>query len=381
MVNVINMFRKPKPLVPYQSPRARTMVFFKEQDEAVSKLKQPLLEHKMTDFFGKPEKTKATRLKDGEGRVFVVMSGSGQRFWAYLGFLYVLDRCKIPISAYIGTSGGALASMLADLEYDYESVMRTLEGHMEYLFYDFDFGALLRLKSINRGKRVREYIKKSLPDRSSNFSTHLWFYVVATAINVYENVSSGLAYRRFAPIVFGSGFTEKFSVADALYASMCLPNFEPIVAEENLKLYGVNESGKKVEYITGNKEVGFTYLVDGGYTSHKPIEVAVHLYNPEKDMIIFITPTGDLKPLEVTLLNSIFTMPLSVDLYGEFIRKVWNFENENIMFVYLQDWVADKYDITNVSLNDFSKIRMLYAAGQYAAEKWLYHYYKTTFFI
>jgi len=381
MVNIIKMFRKPKPLVPYQYPRARTRVFIEKQKEIVSKLKQPLLEHKMTDFFGKIDKTKATKLKDGEGRVFVMMSGAGQRFWAYLGFLYVLDKHDIPISAYIGTSGGALAGMLAALEYDYEEVIKNLDGHMEYLFYDFDFGALLKLKNIMKGKRIREYIQESLTKKTRDFSHISGFYAVATAINIYENVGSGLAYRRFAPVVFGAGFTENFPVADALYASMCLPNFEPIIAEENTRLYGISENGKKVEYITENKEVGLTYLVDGGYTSHKPIEVAINLYNPEKDIIILITPTGDFKPLNVSLINSFFTLPLAVDMEGEFSRKMKNFENENIMIVYLQDWVAERYDITNIATNDFSKIKMLYDAGREAAVRWMHHYYGISLFI
>jgi predicted acylesterase/phospholipase RssA len=381
MVNIINMLRKPKPLVPYEYPRARRMVSLKEQEKIVSKLKEPLLEHRMTDFFGRVDKTMATKMKEGPGKVFVVMSGAGQRFWAYLGFLHALDKHNIPISAYIGTSGGALAGMLAALEYDYEEVIKKLDGHMEYLFYDFDFSALLKLKNVCRGERIREYIRKSLSRPSLDFSNGLDFYVVATAINIYEKVGSSFAYRRFAPVVFGKGFTENFPVADGLYASICLPNFEPIVAEENIRFYGVNESGKKVEYISGNKEVGLTYLVDGGYTSHKPVEVAVHLYNPEEDMIILLTPTGDFKPEKVNLINSFFTLPLSIDIESEFSRKMKNFENENIMVVYIQDWVSGEYDITNVRPNDFSKIRMLYDAGKEAAIRWLYHYYGISLFI
>lgn len=381
MVNILNMLIKPEPLIPYECARARTRVMIDDQEKIISKFKQPLLEHKMTDFFGRVDKTKATRLKDEDGKIFVAMSGAGQRFWAYLGFLYNLDQHNIPISVYVGTSGGALAGMLAALEYDYEEVIKKLDGRMEYLFYDFDLIDLLRLKNIHKGGRIKNYIRESLPNSVSDFTNAMDFYVVASAVNIFLRRHGGmLVHKNIAPVVFGNGFSEDFPVWDGVYASMCLHNFEPVVVEKEKKLYGVSEEGEKIEMLSGNKELGLTYLVDGGYTSHKPIEVAVNLYNSEKDVILFLTPTGDFKPLNVNLINRFFTLPLAVDMEGEFIRKMKNFENENIMLVYIQDWIADMYDIANIAVNDFSKIRTLYDAGRRAAGRWMYHYFGVSLF-
>ncbi|MEM4194838.1 MAG: patatin-like phospholipase family protein [Candidatus Anstonellales archaeon] len=382
MVNIIRMLRKPEPLVPYDYPRAITRMRISEQEERIAVFKKPLLDHTQTDFFGRVDKTRAVKLKEGDGRIFVVMSGAGQRFWAYLGFLQALDQHNIPISVYIGTSGGALASMLAALEYYYEDVIEKLDGHMEYLFYDFDFGALLKGKNIHKGERIINYIRESLPERMRYFSYASNFYAVASAVNVFLRHPNGaLEYKKIAPVVFGAGFTEDFPIEEGVYASMCLPNFEPVVVEESKKLFGVSEAGKKYELISGNRELGMTYLVDGGYTSHKPLEVAVNLYDPEKDVILFLTPSADFKPLNINLINSLFTLPLTVDMEGEFSRKMKNFADENIMVVYLQDWVADDYDITNIKPNDFSKIRLLYNAGKSAAEGWMYHYWGISLFI
>ncbi|MHC4077384.1 MAG: patatin-like phospholipase family protein [Planctomycetota bacterium] len=153
-------------------------------------------------------------------RVVLVLGGGGMRGWTHIGVLRALERLGLKVDEVIGTSMGAVMGAL------FASGMNSVaieEAAAEFSVKDYFKLNLLKFlvkgyrhASVYKGKAFMETVQKLLPQQGFDELKIPFF------CNALSLTSGVMQY-------FGLPEARRMPVADAVYASSCLPGiFEPL---------------------------------------------------------------------------------------------------------------------------------------------------------
>jgi len=185
-------------------------------------------------------------------KVVLVLSGGGMRGMAHIGVIQAIESLGIQIAEYVGASIGSFIGAMAASGMSGGEIEEVARRVKKKDALDFNFWGLLwrrgKITSIYRGKRLHDFIKKTLPVDSFDELVKP-FFANAVNINTGMNIFWGLERFRDIPL------------HDAVYASCAIPGLFP------------------------PKKIGGEYYVDGGVVDPLPIRF-VKLRKP--DVIIAV---------------------------------------------------------------------------------------------
>ena len=153
------------------------------------------------------------------GRTVLVLGGGGMRGFTHIGVVRAIERLGLQIDEVIGTSMGAVMGGLFAGGYDSHKMEATVSEISLKSYFRLNLLKFLvrgyRHASVYKGKAFKELLSSWLPqDRFDDLEKPFFCNAIS--------LTTGAA--RF----FGVEDTSKVPVADAIYASACLPTiFEP----------------------------------------------------------------------------------------------------------------------------------------------------------
>jgi NTE family protein len=185
-------------------------------------------------------------------KIILVLSGGGMRGMAHIGVINVIESLGINISEYVGASIGSLIGAMAAVGLKSQEIEEIARRFGKQDILDLDYWGFLwkrgRIRSAYKGKKLHDFIKKTLPIDSFD-ELPKPFFANAADINTGANVFWGLEKLKDLPI------------HDAVYSSCAIPGIFP------------------------PKKIGEAYYVDGGVVDPLPIKF-VKLRKP--DIIIAV---------------------------------------------------------------------------------------------
>ena len=152
-------------------------------------------------------------------RTVLVLGGGGMRGFTHIGVVRAIERLGLQIDEVIGTSMGAVMGGLFAGGYDSHKMEATVSEISLKSYFRLNLLKFLvrgyRHASVYKGKAFKELLSSWLPqDRFDELEKPFFCNAIS--------LTTGAA--RF----FGATDTPKVPVADAIYASACLPTiFEP----------------------------------------------------------------------------------------------------------------------------------------------------------
>ncbi len=153
-------------------------------------------------------------------RVVLVLGGGGMRGFTHIGVIRACERLGLPIDEIVGTSMGSVIGALHASGRDSFELEEDV-GELELKDY-FKLNLLkflvkgYRHASVYKGKTFHDFLGQRLPQKSFRELRKPFF------CNALSLTSGAMRY-------FGLEGDESTSVADAVYASSCLPGiFEPL---------------------------------------------------------------------------------------------------------------------------------------------------------
>lgn len=163
-------------------------------------------------------------------RTVLVLGGGGMKGFAHVGVVRALERLGIVPDAIYGTSMGAVIGGLYATGYDSQQIEATLaELNIKSLFRLNLLKFLVkgyRHASVYKGKTFHELIRDKVRAR------HFGELKIPFVCNALSLTTGALRY-------FGLPGTPEIAVADAIYASACLPGvFEPIALDGDYYIDG-----------------------------------------------------------------------------------------------------------------------------------------------
>ena len=174
-------------------------------------------------------------------RTVLVLGGGGMRGFCHIGVIRAIERLGLRIDEVVGTSMGAVMGALFAAGLDSQRI-EEVAGEISIKEY-FKVNVLkflvrgYRHASVYKGRTFHQFLHKWLPQRSF---TELQRPFYCNALSLTNGAS------RF----FGLPGSEEIAVADAVYASACLPAiFEPA-------------------------EIGGDHYIDGGMTETLALRIA-----------------------------------------------------------------------------------------------------------
>lgn len=153
-------------------------------------------------------------------RIVLVLGAGGLRAAAHIGVVRALERLGVPIAEVIGTGTGAVVGAGVAAGHGFEELRR----QFELLVAEGHFGAS-ELKRRVRGHRY------SIRDKGEHYRAHLRRHFPARAFAELQRpfFCNALSLSTGRTRYFGLPGAHRVAVADALYASSCLPGvFEPL---------------------------------------------------------------------------------------------------------------------------------------------------------
>lgn len=192
--------------------------------------------------------------------IMLILGGGGIRGLAHIGVLKVLERLGISISAYAGTSAGAIVAAMAASGMKVGEIEKIGLSIRQSNIFDFNYPGLLtglrRIKSLCKGENLRQLIKKVIPlNRFNELQKPL--FVSAVDIGTGETV------------FWGAGADRNVLLHDAVYASCAIPGIFP------------------------PQRIRGAFYIDGGVADSLPLQLA-RIRNP--DLIIAVN-LGALSPV------------------------------------------------------------------------------------
>lgn len=189
-------------------------------------------------------------------RTILVLGGGGMRGFAHIGVIRALERLGIHVDEIVGTSMGAVMGGLYAAghdSYQIEDIAQeiSIKDYLKLNLLKFLVKGY-RHASIYKGKHFREFLKKVLPQENFDELERPFF------CNALSMTRGNMRY-------FGVEGSRDIPVADAAYASSCLPAvYEPI-------------------------QLGDDYYIDGGMAEVLCLKLA-HARNA--DLIIAVDISG-----------------------------------------------------------------------------------------
>jgi NTE family protein len=172
-------------------------------------------------------------------KIVLVLSGGGMRGMAHIGVLKAIESLGINISEYVGASIGSLVGAMAAGGLKAQEIEEIACRIRKEDILDLDYWGFLwkrgKIRSAHKGKKLHDFIKKTLPiDSFDELSKP--FFVNAVDINTGANIFWGLEKLKDLPL------------HDAVYSSCAIPGIFP------------------------PKRIGEAYYVDGGVVDPLPIK-------------------------------------------------------------------------------------------------------------
>ncbi len=189
-------------------------------------------------------------------RTVLVLSGGGMRGFAHVGVIRAMERLGLQIDEVIGTSMGAVMGGLYATGLDSFQIE---EGAQDIMIKDYLKLNLLKFlikgyrhASVYKGKHYRTFLQEIFPQKDFSEMARPFF------CNALSLTSGSMRY-------FGLSNQGNVSVADAIYASSCLPGiYEPI-------------------------EIDGDYFIDGGMAETLALKLA---HARRADLIIAVDLSG-----------------------------------------------------------------------------------------
>jgi NTE family protein len=174
-------------------------------------------------------------------RTILVLGGGGMKGMAHIGVLKALERLRIPVDEVIGTSIGAVIGAMFAAGHGVPQLMEMVSDLSRKDYFRLNLLKFLtrgyRTVSLYQGANFHAFLKGHFQD-STFADLKLPFFCNALSLTT--------GAQRY----FGLPGTDQVPVADAIYASSCLPGiFEPLA-------------------------MGGDFLIDGGIAETLPLRLA-----------------------------------------------------------------------------------------------------------
>ena len=198
----------------------------------------------------------------------IVFSGCGSKIFMLVGvikYLYEKDLLN-DIENYVGTSGGAIVLFMLVIGYDYDSILDLFIAVKLDPLTKIDVDSILSffdnygINDLDECERILRIILKAKLGKSHITFDELYklnnkkFVVCVTNIHRHET------------IYFSKDTHPKTDVIDALKMTICIPFFfKPIIFEGEYYLDGGITSHYPIEYIKTNLEYTFGVLIIADY--------------------------------------------------------------------------------------------------------------------
>jgi NTE family protein len=175
-------------------------------------------------------------------RIALVLGGGGMKGFAHIGVLRAFERLGLPLDEVIGTSMGAVIGAFYASGLDSKEIERRVSDLSIKDYFKVHFLKFLvrgyRHASVYKGKHFHSFLKQSLPQ------AHFAELPLPFFCNALSLTTGNMRY-------FGLPGADDVPLADAVYASSCLPGiFEPA-------------------------EIGGDWLIDGGMGEALCLKLAV----------------------------------------------------------------------------------------------------------
>lgn len=164
-------------------------------------------------------------------KIGVALGCGGARGFAHIGVLKVLQKADIKIDLIVGASMGSIIGSLFALGYSLEEIEKEALSFNKKKMRKTFFDLASPKKSLIKGKRTEEYIKKLIKNKTFK-SAKVPLYITATDLSSGDQV-----------------VIDKGKISDAIMASISVPGIFPPVKRED------------------------KFLVDGGISNPTPVDV------------------------------------------------------------------------------------------------------------
>jgi NTE family protein len=185
-------------------------------------------------------------------KIILVLGGGGMRGMAHIGVIKAIESMGINIAEYVGASIGSFIGAMAAGGMSGEEIEEVARKIKKRDALDLDYWGFLwkrgKIKSIYKGKKLHDFIRRTLPI-DNFYDLYKPFFANAVDISTGANVFWGVEKLKDLP------------VHDAVYSSCAIPG------------------------IFAPKKIGEAYYVDGGVVDPLPIKF-VKLRKP--DIIIAV---------------------------------------------------------------------------------------------
>lgn len=172
---------------------------------------------------GNEQQGAVTGSANGSPRIILVLGGGGMRGYAHIGVLRAVERLGLKVTEIVGTSmgavmGGLFATGLNSREVEETASQISLKDYFKLKLLKFLVKGY-RHASVYKGRVFHEYLQKAIPQKSFSELPMPFF-------------CNALSLTRGGSRFFGLPGNDTVPVADAIYASSCLPGiFEPLEIE------------------------------------------------------------------------------------------------------------------------------------------------------
>ncbi len=249
---------------------------------------------------GAPAHGDSADVRSRRPHTILVLSGGGMRGFAHVGVIRAMERLGIQVDEVIGTSMGAVMGGLYATGLDSYQIE---EGAQDIMIKDYLKLNLLKFlikgyrhASVYKGKHYREFLQETFPQKSFSEMARPFF------CNALSLTTGNMRY-------FGLADQGEVSVADAIYASSCLPGvYEPI-------------------------EINGDYFIDGGMAETIALKLA---HARHADLIIAVDLSGhdhhSGTPFRATLPHIMFqTYAIMGQVLNE--HNLHRFVRENVVLI------------------------------------------------
>lgn len=305
----------------------------------------------------------------------IALSGGGLRVVAFLSFLETLKEHQIPISAYAGTSAGALATMFDRIGVDYKTVWECLDASLLRSLILAPSASLLKGIALLSGKRLTRFFNDVLPDGMKTYRELPRLYTTSVLVNSWGKWEQGVnekgkdatrgipeTFKRYRKVIFSRDFDPDMPIAKGVFSSMSLPVFKSLAFRG--REFKFMENGEALNALS--TQDGRT--IDGGYAVNYPLNVLLLPCEANKDpnthMVINVAvddPNGT-RVRKQNVARDLLEQAPDVSSAGEMDRDRFMYANSNII------WWTIGGKARGVGLFDFDKIDDMREAGRESAE-------------
>ena len=149
-------------------------------------------------------------------KYFCVLGGGAIRGVSYVGVFQALKELGIEVSGYAGSSAGAIAAVVASLDYDIDEVKEIFYSFDFNLFKDLNFSFKIEL-AFSKGEIFTDKIREIIINKLHNEEPVTFKDFPKDIYIVTSNLSTGES------VIFSKETTPDFEVAKAVRISACFP--------------------------------------------------------------------------------------------------------------------------------------------------------------